>query len=151
MTDHATTIGLAALARDPTLSPETVYTAIARSELALRQTLTAFMADAGLPCDPAFEILLEVYTGLNTGKLRTPGDVACNASLAASSATRWIRILEQRGLLERHGDALDRRRVFLTLTDRAVVFVERAIEIVGAARAAFTPCPADAKQMFFSR
>lgn len=150
MTDHATTIGLAALARDPTLSQETVYTAIARSELALRQALTALMAEADLPCDPALEILLEVYTGLKTGTLRTPGDIASNASLAASSATRWIRTLEQRGLIERHGDSLDRRRVFLTLTGRAIVLVEQAIGIMGATRAAFTPCPADAKPMFFA-
>lgn len=134
MSELSSTIGLAALANDAALPRESTATAIAAAELTLRRKLAALFSEGRLPCDPALDILLEIYLGLRQARLRTPGDVAANTGLPTSSMTRWIKILEESGLVQRHKDTRDNRRICLTLTGAGHALAERAIETIATAR-----------------
>lgn len=134
MTELSSTIGLAALASEASSPRESSASAIAVAELALRRKLAALFSQGRLPCDPALDILLEVYLGLRQARLRTPGDVAANTGLPTSSMTRWIKILEESGLVQRHKDTRDNRRICLTLTGEGHALAERAIETIATAR-----------------
>lgn len=134
MTELYSTMGLAALASDASLPRESTATSVAAAELTLRRKLANLFSKGRLPCDPALDILLEVYLGMRQARLRAPGDVAANTGLPTSSMTRWIKILETSGLIQRHKDARDNRRICLTLTGTGHTVAERAIEIIAAAR-----------------
>lgn len=67
--------------------------------------------------EPAWDILLDLYAA-DVGQYRTTvGDLGVGANLPATTALRWIKILEKRGILQRRGDPRDGRRVFAELTD----------------------------------
>lgn len=77
--------------------------------------------------DPAWDILLEVYICSARKRAVTVSDVAVSAEIASSSATRWVRALEDQGLLKRLSDVADKRRVLLGLTDIAKAMMEKAL------------------------
>lgn len=130
MIELASTIGLASLAQGTDLGHESSLVWVATAELNMRQRLAALFASVELPCNPTLDILLEVYVGLRSGKLRTPGAIANTTGVPGSSITRWIKLLEQRGFLQRHKDEIDGRRIFLTLTADAHALVEQALETI---------------------
>lgn len=121
----------------------------ARTELALRRDLAQVLAKVNLPCDPALDILLEVYSGMQLQRKRTPSDVAIGAGIALSSATRWIKTMEQKNLIERFADPNDGRRVYLALTQEALRIVEQVITLISRARSARVKDPDD--QVLFFR
>lgn len=121
----------------------------ARTELALRRDLAQILAKVNLPCDPALDILLEVYSGMQLKRKRTPSDVAIGAGIALSSATRWIKTMEQKNLIERFADPNDGRRVYLSLTQEALRIVEQVISLISHARNARVKDPND--QVLFFR
>ena len=70
----------------------------ARSILATKQTLRETLP-AGLTQDPAVEILLSLFTAGASGSMRI--EAACAATTVAPSvAARWVRALEQHGLVQ---------------------------------------------------
>ncbi|WP_062347309.1 MarR family transcriptional regulator [Novosphingobium sp. CCH12-A3] len=151
MIELASTMALASLAQGADQRCEASLIWVATAELNMRQQLAALFANVDLHCDPTFDILLEVYVGLRSGKLRTPGAIANTTGVPGSSITRWIKFLEQRGFLQRHKDEIDGRRIFLTLTADAHALVEQALATIASSRppaeAAQTPTPS----LFFSR
>jgi len=151
MIELASTMGLASLAQGADQRCEASLIWVATAELNMRQQLAALFANVDLHCDPTFDILLEVYVGLRSGKLRTPGAIANTTGVPGSSITRWIKLLERRGFLQRHKDEIDGRRIFLTLTADAHALVEQALETIASSRppadGAQTPTPG----LFFSR
>lgn len=69
--------------------------------------------------DPAWDILLELYAAA-LGQLRkSTGSVCMGAAVPATTALRWIKMLEDRNLVERTGDPLDGRRNYLSLSEGA--------------------------------
>lgn len=76
--------------------------------------------DGGLFADPAWDILLELYAAA-LGQLRvSTGSVCAGASVPATTALRWIKVLEAKDLIERKGDPLDGRRQYLSLSATAL-------------------------------
>jgi DNA-binding MarR family transcriptional regulator len=67
--------------------------------------------------DPAWDILLELYSS-NFAQYRVSITNLCIASnVPASTALRWIKTLENEGLITRAEDPLDGRRYFMALTE----------------------------------
>lgn len=70
--------------------------------------------------EPAWDILLNLYEA-HLSQVRTMVTGACLGSrVPATSALRWLKVLEVRGLVERQGDPLDGRRVFVSLSPKGV-------------------------------
>lgn len=70
--------------------------------------------------DPAWDILLELYAA-TLGQLRmSTGSVCVGAAVPATTALRWIKVLEDKNLVERKGDPLDGRRIYLSLSKGAL-------------------------------
>lgn len=68
--------------------------------------------------DPAWDMLLELYAASLTERRMPVSRVAERACVPMTTALRWIVTLEQEELIEREADRFDRRRIFLSLTDK---------------------------------
>ena len=73
--------------------------------------------DRDLFADPAWDILLELYASELGQRRMSVSDVCIASDVPATTALRWIRALELRGLLRRQEDHNDRRRAFVHLSD----------------------------------
>lgn len=70
--------------------------------------------------DPAWDMLLDLFLARERGLRPISTSSLCIASgVPATTALRWIDLLVRQGLLSRHADPKDRRRVFIRLTDMA--------------------------------
>lgn len=86
-----------------------------RSLLKLRRNRDLFF-DSDLFADPAWDILLELYAA-SLGQYRVSvTSLCCGAAVPATTALRWIALLEARGLIIRRSDPIDGRRTFLMLS-----------------------------------
>lgn len=84
--------------------------------------------DADLFADPAWDILLELYV-CELSQQRISVSSLCDAAqVPATTALRWIRMLEGQGLLTRTADPMDGRRYWMSLTPAAVDKMEAFFE-----------------------
>jgi hypothetical protein len=80
--------------------------------------------------DPGWDILLDLYGAKLTGE-RVPVSSACIASRApATTGLRWLTVLERRALVQREPDPEDSRKVYVSLTDNAVEFMNTFFEAI---------------------
>jgi len=84
-----------------------------------------------LPADlfgePTWDILLDLYIAYREDR-RVPTTSSCiGAHVPPTTALRWLRILETRGLVEREDDGRDGRRTFVRLTHRGVIAVDACL------------------------
>jgi DNA-binding MarR family transcriptional regulator len=75
--------------------------------------------DRELFADPAWDMLLELYAADLSGYRLQISSLCIGAAVPATTALRWIKSLDQRGLLVRTADPKDARRFFVTLSDAA--------------------------------
>lgn len=102
---------------------ERVALALAREFYAGRRRRARFMSD-DLFGEPTWDILLDLYVALREGR-RVPTTSACiGAHVPPTTALRWLRILEMRGLIEREEDGSDGRRTFVKLSERGLTAME---------------------------
>ena len=66
--------------------------------------------------DPAWSILLELYLADLEQRRTTISCLCVGAEVPGTTALRWITALVERGLIVRHPDRLDRRRVYVELS-----------------------------------
>lgn len=98
--------------------PETAL-AVAREIYQSRRKRERFLA-ADLFGEPTWDILLDLFIAAGEGR-RVPTTSACiGANVPPTTALRWLRILETRGLVEREDDGRDGRRTFVCLTECGV-------------------------------
>lgn len=72
--------------------------------------------DPELFADPAWDILLELFAA-QLGQQRVCVTSLCvGAAVPTTTALRWIKCLEEKGLIERKPDPMDGRRFFLALS-----------------------------------
>lgn len=127
------------------------HTAIARETYAMRRRRHKALP-ADLFGEPTWDILLDLYIAAREDR-RVPTTSACiGAHVPPTTALRWLRILEARGLVEREDDGRDGRRTFVRLTwrgmdamDQTLGMMDKAIGHVAALAAPARASCAEAK------
>ena len=80
--------------------------------------------DEDLFGEPSWDILLDLYIA-SCDDRTVPTTSACiGSNVPPTTALRWLRILEARGLVERRGDDADGRRTFVALSDKGRALME---------------------------
>ena len=97
-----------------------------------QRQLRARFFDGDLFADPAWDMLLDL-TAARAEHARVSVTSLCIASgVPPTTALRWIGQMTETGLLERVEDETDRRRAFITLTERAADALARYFAEIGA-------------------
>jgi hypothetical protein len=93
-----------------------------RAVLKLRRSRDRFF-EAELFADPAWDILLELYAAALGQRRISVSSLCMGAAVPATTALRWIKTLEDKGILLRAADPMDGRRVFVSLSNEAMIAV----------------------------
>ena len=108
-----------------------------RSELSklVRQTIKYrrnrdYYFESDLFADPAWDMLLELYAAELADRRMTVSWLCNGSAVPATTALRWIKLLEKRGMLERRPDPLDGRRVVIAMTPATSEKVEAYFQSV---------------------
>lgn len=102
------------------------HLAMAREVYAERRRRHKFLP-ADLFGEPTWDILLDLYIALREER-RVPTTSSCiGAHVPPTTALRWLRILEARGLVEREDDGRDGRRTFVCLTRRGLTAMDASL------------------------
>jgi DNA-binding transcriptional ArsR family regulator len=97
--------------------------ALARETYNIRRRRARFLP-ADLFGEPTWDILLDLYVAARENR-PVPTTSACiGAHVPPTTALRWLRILEARGLVEREEDGKDGRRTFVRLSTRGIAAME---------------------------
>lgn len=93
-----------------------VWAEVARSAYRERRRRHDVFNDPNLFGEPAWDILLDLFIAAKERK-RLPVTSACiGAAVPATTALRWLTVLEEKGLILRENDLSDARRVFVRLS-----------------------------------
>jgi len=84
-----------------------------------QRQLRARFFDGDLFADPAWDMLLDLAAARAEHKRVSVTSLCIASGVPPTTALRWIGQLTESGLLQRIEDDTDRRRAFITLTDRA--------------------------------
>lgn len=104
----------------------------ARSEIQARSARARFFR-ASLFSDPAWDILLELFSAEQEGRRVSISAAGLTAQIPLTTVLRWINALEREGLVERAGDPTDARRTFLRLTESGLRSMTHYFQSCGAA------------------
>ena len=105
--------------QDPAQEPETVF--CSPEHMALAQALIRFrrkreaVFGPGLFADPAWDMLLDLFVAREQGRNISVSSLCIAAAVPPTTALRWIRHMDERGLLERRKDPRDGRRVWIAI------------------------------------
>lgn len=83
---------------------------------------------ADLFADPAWDMLLDLYAARLERQAVSVSSLCIAAAVPATTALRWIKTLTDSGMFVREADALDGRRIFIAMSDKAFSAVERYFE-----------------------
>jgi DNA-binding MarR family transcriptional regulator len=85
--------------------------------------------------EPAWDILLDLLRAELAQEQISVSSASVAAGIPASTGLRWLKALEQRGLVVRKCDASDARRTFVMLSpDTSKALRRYFLEVVGSAR-----------------
>lgn len=113
------------LVDEPTANPDLRITeALVRGLIKARRSRDRHF-DSELFADPAWDILLELYAA-ELGQRRVSVTSLCiGAAVPATTALRWIKALEKKGMIRRRPDSMDARRVFVSLSPETIESMEQ--------------------------
>jgi hypothetical protein len=97
-----------------------------------QRQLRARFFDGDLFADPAWDMLLDLAAARAEHKRVSVTSLCIASGVPPTTALRWIGQLTESGLLQRVEDDTDRRRAFITLTDRAADAIARYFVELGA-------------------
>jgi DNA-binding MarR family transcriptional regulator len=92
-----------------------------------RRRDAAFGEDADLFGEPAWDILLDLLDADAQGRRISVTSASLASSVPATTGLRMIAILEERGLVMRTDDPLDRRRSHVSLTGKGRAAMQAAL------------------------
>lgn len=82
--------------------------------------------------NPAWDMLLDLYSTGDAGRMTSLSSLSHAANVPARTALSWIHRMVDRGLLKRMPDSTDRRRVNVELTDQAMVQFKALLQDISA-------------------
>lgn len=104
------------------ITPEALL-AFARESYVVRRRCDRYLP-GDLFGEPTWDILLDLYVATRENR-PVPTTSACiGANVPPTTALRWLRILEARGLVEREEDCRDGRRTFVRLSARGLAAMD---------------------------
>lgn len=113
----------------PALDEATIqrHTALAREIYASRRRRHRYLP-AELFGEPTWDILLDLYIAARERR-RVPTTSACiGAHVPPTTALRWLRILEARGMVDREDDGRDGRRTFVCLSTTGLAAMDATLK-----------------------
>jgi DNA-binding MarR family transcriptional regulator len=90
------------------------------------------MFDADLFFDPAWDMLLELYAAHLDQFDLCVGDLCVGSGVPLTTTLRWIRTMEEQGLLHRRDDPTHKRRVLVILSETAARRMDALFESIPA-------------------
>ena len=83
---------------------------------------------ADLLGEPAWDMLLELFDAKVRGKSLPTNSLCLASRCPATTALRWLHVLEGHGMITRHADHQDRRVIRIRLTDIGFQVMRRYLE-----------------------
>jgi len=115
--------GVSATVPDQTEHTAEAVLTLAR-ELYVERRRRAKYFDEDLFGEPSWDILLDLYIASREGR-RVPTTSACiGANVPPTTALRWLRMIEAKGLVERESDGRDGRRTFVGLSRKGLAAMD---------------------------
>ena len=138
MTDIARKMSQLNMASTPLKAPENgigdeqveLSPAIIHEILLARRARTRFFSK-GLFADPAWDILLDLLNSRLSHRRVSVTSVCVASNVPTTTALRWIRLLENEGLVRRQADPFDGRRFYIELTEQADASLTQYFASVG--------------------
>ncbi len=101
----------------PTVLPQQAITAdFVRSIIRARRLREEYLG-SDLFADPAWDLLLDLLAARLEGRSVSVSSLCVAAAVPATTALRWISLLEAKGVILRQSDQRDGRRVLLRISD----------------------------------
>ena len=100
-------------------------------EILRARAMRARFFNPKLFADPAWDMLLDMCRAHHEGHQVSVTSLCLASGVPSTTALRWVRLLEDEGLIERHHDPRDGRRTFLELTTKATEAEEAYFAAVG--------------------
>jgi hypothetical protein len=123
-----------------TLMPISVHSrevdaAFVRSIVRARRLRDEYLG-ADLFADPAWDMMLDLLAARFEGRRVSVSSLCIAAAVPATTALRWISVMERQGVIVRHADPGDGRRVHLALADavagRLIAFLKMSQSVTAA-------------------
>lgn len=95
----------------------------AESHYKVRRRRESIVGKKDMFSDPCWDILLDLFIAHGKNRQISITSACLAAQVPASTALRWITVLEKMGLIERQRDTKDARRRFVQLTPKAIAQV----------------------------
>ena len=110
-----------------------ITSALLHEMLVARRGRTRFFPD-GLFSDPAWDILLDLLKSRLSQRRVSVSSVCVASNAPPTTALRWIKLLENEGLVTRRADPFDGRRFYIELTEQAEASLGQYFASVGLER-----------------
>lgn len=82
--------------------------------------------------EPAWDILLDLYSANLAQKRVAVGSVCIASGVPATTAIRWLKVMETKGLVRRLPDPTDARRTFVELSPEVTAHMDALFVALGA-------------------
>jgi len=104
---------------------------VVRNIIRTRAERRAFLP-GHLFADPAWDMLLDLYLSDILSRRTSVSSVCIASNVPATTALRWIKTLQDEGLVERAGDPVDQRRYFMALSKKGLIAMDGYFERLAA-------------------
>lgn len=102
-------------AADPVLTTEQLI-AMAKAKIRARRRRQELFPGIQV-ADPAWDLLLELYVNCAENRRISVTGLGLGANVPGATVLRWLAMFQETGLIVREPDPLDRRRIWVRLTD----------------------------------
>ena len=116
---------------------DSVLVELARQIYRARRERTLLREWADLFGEPAWDIVIDLYIAAHENRDVSVSSACIGAAVPSTTALRWLRVLEDRGIAVRDEDPVDHRRTFVRLSAAAFAELNRYFRHIADGHAAF--------------